>query len=126
MPKNFLNLLLPKSKYIARDRNNKLYVYTEKPVRWSCYWSLRGSYQISADIFGDIFSFIKWEDEEPWGIEDLKKLEVKKMINLKIHVSWLRQKKKMKCFSKKLRNRDFIGIRKAIVNHCQDNIFQIF
>ena len=71
MPKNFLNLLLPKSKYIARDRNNKLYVYTEKPVRWSCY-------QISADIFGDIFSFIKWEDEEPWGIEDLKKLEVKK------------------------------------------------
>ena len=78
MPKNFLNLLLPKSKYIVRDRNNKLYVYTEKPVRWSCYWSLRGSYQISADIFGDIFSFIKWEDEDPWSIEDLKKLEVKK------------------------------------------------
>ena len=76
MPKNFLNLLLPKSKYIARDRNNKLYVYTEKPVRWSCYWSLRGSYQISADIFGDIFSFIKDDDEEPWNIEDLKKQNI--------------------------------------------------
>ena len=25
-----------------------------------------------------IGAFIKWEDEEPWGIEDLKKLEVKK------------------------------------------------
>ena len=74
--KNFLNLLLPKSKYIARDRNNKLYVYTEKPVRMSCYWSLRGCHQISADIFGDIFSFIKWK-EEPWSIEDLKNLEVR-------------------------------------------------
>lgn len=65
MPKNFLNLLLPKSKYIARDRNNKLYVYTEKPVRWSCYWSLRGSYQISADIFGDIFSLLNGKMKNP-------------------------------------------------------------
>ena len=26
---------------------------------------------------GNIFDFIKWEDEAPWSIEDLKKLEVK-------------------------------------------------
>lgn len=74
--KKFLNMLLPKSKYIARDENDKLYVYTEKPKRVIGYWGCPdGSYQISADIFGNMFDFIKWEDEEPWRIEDLKKLE---------------------------------------------------
>lgn len=34
-------------------------------------------YKIAKDMHGDVFSFIKWEDEEPWSIEDLKKLEVK-------------------------------------------------
>ena len=32
---------------------------------------------ISKKLFGDMFDFIKWEDEEPWSIEDLKNLEVK-------------------------------------------------
>lgn len=74
--KKFLNMLLPKSKYIARDENDKLYVYTEKPKRVMGYWGCPdGSYQILADIFGNMFDFIKWEDEEPWHIEDLKKLE---------------------------------------------------
>ena len=34
-------------------------------------------YYISNNLFGNMFDFIKWEDEEPWSIEDLKKLEVK-------------------------------------------------
>ena len=29
------------------------------------------------DMYGSMFDFIKWEDEEPWSVEDLKKLEVK-------------------------------------------------
>ena len=29
-------------------------------------------------MFDIKFDFIKWEDEDPWSIEDLKKLEVKK------------------------------------------------
>lgn len=28
-------------------------------------------------MYGSMFDFIKWEDEEPWSVEDLKKLEVK-------------------------------------------------
>lgn len=32
-------------------------------------------YYVSTNIFGNMFDFIKWEDEEPWRIEDLKKLE---------------------------------------------------
>lgn len=32
---------------------------------------------ISTNLFGNMFDFIRWEDKEPWCIEDLKKLEVK-------------------------------------------------
>lgn len=28
-------------------------------------------------MVGNMFNFIKFENEEPWSIEDLKKLEVK-------------------------------------------------
>ena len=28
-------------------------------------------------MYGNIFDFIKWEDEEPWSIEDLNNLEVR-------------------------------------------------
>lgn len=80
--KNFLDLLLPDCKYIARDNiNNNLYIYYNKPRRNS----MKGSWvtdnsnysYVSRDMYGSMFDFIKWEDEEPWSIEDLKKLEVK-------------------------------------------------
>ena len=35
-------------------------------------------FYVSRDMYGNMFDFIKWEDEEPWSIEDLKNLEVKK------------------------------------------------
>ena len=77
--KNFLDLLLPKWKYIARDNNNELYIYNEKPTRRDCDWYLNDGIfcRISTMFFGNMFDFIKWEDEKPWSIEDLKKLEVK-------------------------------------------------
>ena len=77
--KNFLDLLLPKWKYIARDNNNELYIYNEKPTRRDCDWySNDGIFcRISTMFFVNMFDFIKWEDEKPWSIEDLKKLEVK-------------------------------------------------
>lgn len=34
-------------------------------------------FYVSRDMYGNMFNFIKWEDEAPWDIEDLKKLEVK-------------------------------------------------
>lgn len=76
---NFLDLLLPKWKYIARDNNNELYIYNEKPTRRDCDWCLNDGIfcRISTRFFGNMFDFIKWEDEKPWSIEDLKKLEVK-------------------------------------------------
>ena len=62
--KNFLDALPSKCKYIARDKDNLLYAYY-------------AFHDMPKDMHGDVFSFIKWEDEEPWSIEDLKKLEVK-------------------------------------------------
>lgn len=77
--KNFLDVLLPSCKYIARDNNNELYIYNEKPIRTDCDWYSNDGIlcRISTKFFGDVFDFIKWENENPWSIEDLKKLEVK-------------------------------------------------
>lgn len=77
--KNLLDVLLPSCKYIARDNNNELYIYNEKPTRTDCDWYSNDGIlcRISTRFFGNMFDFIKWEDEEPWSIEDLKKLEVK-------------------------------------------------
>lgn len=76
--KNFLDALLSNCKYIARDKNNLLYVYYDKPIRGNKFWiSDYASHDMPKDMYGDVFSFIKWEDEEPWSIEGLKKLEVK-------------------------------------------------
>ena len=79
--KNFLDLLLPKWKYIERDKNNELYVYQFKST---CNDGSRDFilnkgiyYRIPVDMYGNMFAFIKWQDEEPWSIDDLKKLEVK-------------------------------------------------
>ena len=60
------------------DRNTMPIVYTSKPVKGIRSWS--GGYIKSKSLrqFIDAkFDFIKWEDKEPWNIEDLLKLEVK-------------------------------------------------
>ena len=79
--KEFLDLLLPDCKYIARNEDESLYVYKNEPIRCRKYWTPNNfcSYCISRDMYGSMFDFIKWEDEEPWSIEDLKKLEVEKL-----------------------------------------------
>ena len=73
--KNFLDLLLPNYKYIAKDKNGFLLAYTEKPIKILETWGMANCALIN--MFDIKFEFIKSEDEEPWRIEDLKKLEVK-------------------------------------------------
>ena len=77
--KAFLGLILSNLKYIARDFNNDLYIYCNKPKRNFESWKADDSnyYYVSRDMYGNMFNFIKWEDEKPWSIEDLKKLDVK-------------------------------------------------
>lgn len=73
--------------WIARDKPGMLYIYhRRKPSKdlagSGVYWynSIKGMTMSSADqidwVGTDIFKFITWDDEEPWAVEDLLKLEV--------------------------------------------------
>lgn len=72
-----------KTGWVARDESGGLYLYgrSNKPVKRTVAWA-------STDIRFDnsivplgvfpflTLDFIKWEDEEPWKVEDILKLEV--------------------------------------------------
>lgn len=80
--KAFLDLLLAKWKYIARSESKSLCVFDSLPIKGENGWyieniSMCDYCYISQKLFDNMFNFIKWEDEEPWSIEDLKKLEVR-------------------------------------------------
>ena len=63
--------------YIARDENGRLFVYSEKPIKKTRYYDSIGGVIGSVGFVFDIkLPMIKWEDPEPWLIEDLKKLEM--------------------------------------------------
>jgi hypothetical protein len=61
--------------YIARDSNGNLYHYEYKPVKRSAGWSAY-TYTCIKKLKFLTLDFIKWEDEEPWSVEKLRKLEV--------------------------------------------------
>lgn len=58
--------------YIARDKDECLHIYRVPPSKNSLEWTG----QCWIELGCDFFSFILWEDEKPWNIEDLLKLEV--------------------------------------------------
>ena len=67
--------------YIAKDRNGAIGYYRKKPSKasYDYVWSSGFGWCNFTDkaLFVDIkFDFIKWEDEEPWSVEELLKLEV--------------------------------------------------
>ena len=61
-------LLNEKYKWIARDKNDWLYVYASKPKKGITIWENTGSPMMP---FVHLFNFIKWENEEPYSIEEL-------------------------------------------------------
>lgn len=80
--RNFIDLILAKWEYIARDADEKLYAFDLLPSKKRDSWCIENALicnycNISEKLFGKMFDFIKWENEKPWSIEDLKKLEVK-------------------------------------------------
>ena len=73
--KAILKVLLNENyKWIARDKNDWLYVYASKPKKGITIWENTGSPMMP---FIHLFNFIKWEDEEPYSIEELLKGEEK-------------------------------------------------
>ena len=60
---------LPKEyKWIARDLSGMVYIFIERPEKGQAIWYGCGQPMIP---FYNLFQFIKWEDEEPYSIEDL-------------------------------------------------------
>lgn len=58
---------------IARDKDGELYAYLGTPIKEEVQWSAEYD---CLDLNNEYFSFITWEDEKPWSIEELLKLEV--------------------------------------------------
>ena len=56
--------------WIARDAGDSLCVYTKRPIKQMSVWSTDG-WMSPMPLFYNLFQFIKWEDEEPYSIEDL-------------------------------------------------------
>ena len=73
----FLEYIKEEFKCIARDKNSNLFMYTsmldtdKKGTGWwgSDYYCLNSKF----DVY---FPMVKWSDEKPWLIKDLKKLMV--------------------------------------------------
>lgn len=65
--------------YIARSENGNLYCFWDEPHKNCGYWitadGARFAY-FAIDTDDMLLPFIKSEDEEPWNVEDLLKLEV--------------------------------------------------
>lgn len=58
-------------KYIARDECGKLFVYCRKPEKFGLSWT--STYPYTCLPLTGLFDWIRFEDEEPWCIDDLVK-----------------------------------------------------
>lgn len=67
-----LLLALPKVNWVARDRNGKIFLYTNKPAKSLDFWAETDGDFIDISVFSDAkFSVIKWEDAEPTSREEI-------------------------------------------------------
>lgn len=61
--------------YISRDKDGELfYSQSDKPYKDDEIWVVDCNDYIT--LPGDLLEFITWEDEEPWAVKELLKLEV--------------------------------------------------
>lgn len=62
--------------YIARDKCGALYMYLFYPKKGDTRWS-SGHVGDNIRLNAELFPFIRWEDENPWLLSDLRKLKMK-------------------------------------------------
>lgn len=72
----FLEYLGKDLKYIARDKNEALFLYDRASEKGKYGWVYDSGVLKSLREIAVDFPMVKWSDSEPWLIEDLKKLEV--------------------------------------------------
>ena len=76
MDRAFLEYLGEEYKFVARDENGELFAYKTQPRKWEAYCNWIGDGRLKLYVrFNVAFPMVKWENDEPWLIEDLKKLE---------------------------------------------------
>lgn len=75
--KAILRNLPAKYEWIARDENGVLYVFCGKPKKKEFTWAV-GFGSRCLNLFDHLFKMVRWEDDEPWKIDDLLNLDVKK------------------------------------------------
>lgn len=76
--KVLLENISQKYNYIARDSATYLILFESKPIKKEREWIRQpGTYFTNFYAYMHLFPMVKWEDEEPWLIEDLLKLPVK-------------------------------------------------
>lgn len=73
--RTFLDYIPDDYKYMTRDEDGMLFAYKERPRKRSEIW-ICGSELFEIYKAKVRFPMVKWENKEPWLIEDLKKLEV--------------------------------------------------
>lgn len=78
MDRSFLDCLRDRWKYMARDNiSNIVYAFTEIPEKSKFgHFAYTGEARRISSDFNVVFPMVKWSDDSPWLIEDLKKLEV--------------------------------------------------
>ena len=76
--RRFLDYIPDKYKYMARDERGALFAYINKPRKDNvcCSWFSDAHEMVIPSDYKVAFPMVEWDDEEPWAIEDLKKLEV--------------------------------------------------
>lgn len=59
-------------RWIARDKDNSLWLYGDRPIKKSACWSNEYS-EIGEEFafYKHLFQFITWQDDEPYNIEEL-------------------------------------------------------
>lgn len=72
----FLDYLGKELKYIVRSKSDNLMAFQNSAEKREDGWVIGSVALKSLQKLNIEFPMVKWEDDEPWLIEDLKKLEV--------------------------------------------------
>lgn len=72
----FLEYLGKELKYIVRSKSDNLMAFQNSAEKRGDGWGIGSGEFKSLKKFNIDFPMVKWSDEKPWLIEDLKKLEV--------------------------------------------------
>lgn len=55
--------------FIAKDGNGRLFLYKDKPFKSLDEWNVASN--DCCGILDSLLNFVKWEDEEPWNIDNI-------------------------------------------------------